>query len=463
MIEGFVGYFITILCYFGYLCMVQKFCNGYLKISNKNKNLFVIFGFCIGMLINAMSKCYSIPNIIVSLLNHIFFIGLILLLFQRNTAKKILVFSILTALTTLVKNFCVSFFSCLLLFGLHKGEKITVPFLGEAELNLINCISLVITILVIYWASKHLTSIFYCKTGKWYIILAIPLLAITAIIDVANWGASNGILVRSGGNMGLYYDQIFSHAAFCVLTVLSILGAGFFVFGMDKIYLEQKKSSQYDFQIAAYKMLEEQYSQSERLRHDLKNHIIALVGLLENKEWKKMERYLKNMENSADFGIGEELTGNRVVDILLYQKRKIAERKNIIWECDVQIPKICLIDEFDLCVLFGNILDNAVEACERLQHNELYCTQRQFINIQAKTVKKFFLLEVKNSANMAGKHKIGFIDKEKSKERGIGLLNISDVVHRYNGALSIEVQNNVFVISILIPLSNTVHDIKQVI
>lgn len=463
MIQDFVCISITILFYLGYICMTKKFCKEYLEISQINEKLFVVFVFCGGMLLYAMGKCYSIPNIVLTLLNHIFLMGWVLLLFCSNTEKKILVVSIVITATTLVENFCTSFFSCLMLVWLHTLKNITVPFLGKGETYLIGYISSTITILVIYLGEKYLTSVFYCKTGKWYIISAIPLLAITEVIDVANWGASYGILVRSGGDMGLYYDQIFSHIEFCVLTALSMLGAGFFILGMNKIYLEQKKSNQYYFQIAAYKMLEEQYSQSERLRHDLKNHIIVILGLLENKEWEKMENYLKKMEDSANLGIGEEITGNRVVDILLYQKRKMAERKNIIWECDVQIPQICCINEFDLCVLFGNILDNAVEACERLQHNEPYCNQRQFINIQARVVKKCFLLEVKNSADMEDKHKIGFTNKENQKEHGIGLLNISDVIHKYNGVMNIDVQNGVFAISILVPLSNPVHDIKQAI
>lgn len=444
MIRDFMDIFIIILCYLGYLCMAKKFCKEHLEISQINERLFVIFGFCGGILINAMTKCDAIPNIALTLLNHILFIGLVLLLFRKNTEKKILVVSILITVTTLVVNFCVSFFSCFTLFWLHTVKNITIPFLGKEESNLIICISLVMLILLIHWGAKYLSSVFYCKTKKWYLILAIPLLAVTAVIDVANWGASNGILVRSGGNMGLYYDQIFSHVEFCVLTLLSLLGAGFFIFGMNKIDLEQKKSSQYHLQIAAYKMLEEQYSQSERLRHDLNNHIIALLGLLENKEYENMENYLKNMQGSDNWGMGEEITGNRVVDILLYQKRKMAEKENMIWECDVQIPKKCCINEFDLCVLFGNILDNALEACERLQHNESHCNQRQFIKIQAGVVKKCFLLEVKNSADMADEH----------KEHGIGLLNVSDVVHKYNGAMNIEVQNGIFVISILAPLSN---------
>lgn len=240
-----------------------------------------------------------------------------------------------------------------------------------------------------------------------------------------------------------------------------MFATGFYVFGMERIDLEQKKNGQYHSQIIAYKLLEEQYSQSERLRHDLKNHIIALSGLLENKEWEKMGNYLKNMENRADLGIGEDITGNRIVDVLLYQKRKIVERKNIIWECDVQIPKICYISEYDLCVLLGNILDNAVEACEKSQSKEANSTSKQFINIQAGVIKKCFLLEVRNSTDMIDKPNIGFTNKENPSEHGIGLLNISDVVHKYNGVMDIEIRNSVFTISVLIPLNNAVHNIKQ--
>lgn len=62
------------------------------------------------------------------------------------------------------------------------------------------------------------------------------------MVDVANWGTGNGILIRSGGNMGLYFDEIFSNAEFCVLTSLSMFAVGAYVFEMDKIYFEQKKA-----------------------------------------------------------------------------------------------------------------------------------------------------------------------------------------------------------------------------
>lgn len=138
-------------------------------------------------------------------------------------------------------------------------------------------------------------------------------------------------------------------------------------------------------------MLKEQYSQSERLRHDMKNHIIALSGLFQNKEWEKLGNYLKKLEE-AGLECHGELTGNKAVDALLYDKRKWAERENVRWECEVQILSECCINEFDLCVLFGNLLDNALEACERIQSDE-----SRFVHIKAGTVKKCFLIEVQNS------------------------------------------------------------------
>ena len=111
-----------------------------------------------------------------------------------------------------------------------------------------------------------------------------------------------------------------------------------------------------------------------------------------------------------------------------------------------------------LCVLFGNILDNALEACGRMQRDEC-----RFINIQAKTVKKCFLIEVKNSMDRTEKYTDGFTNKRNSQEHGIGLLNVRDVVHRYNGVIKIEANNGIFIISILMPFSDAAYDIKSTV
>lgn len=87
----------------------------------------------------------------------------------------------------------------------------------------------------------------------------------------------------------------------------------------------------------------------------------------------------------------------------------------------------------------------------------------RFINIQAKTVKKCFLLEVKNSMDRTEKYTDGFTNKGDSQEHGIGLLNVGDVVNKYNGAVNTGAENGIFLISILMPMNDTAHDIKTAV
>ncbi|GEM_PF-3587733 len=381
--------------------------------------------------------------------------------FGKKMEKGIKVVSVLMTVITLIwltDFFSESLISCLLLVWKHTVGHVDVPVLGsegERELGLIGWGGFCIAIMAVCGMRKRLASVFRGKSGKWCAVLTLPPLVVAIVTYAANWGAGYGILYRSDGNMGLYYDQIFSYVGWAVLSGLSLFAAGVYVFGMDRIYVEQKKAEQYRVQAAVYRTLEEQYTQAERLRHDLKNHVLALRGLWEDQAWEKLGDYLRRMENSAQLGTSEEATGNRAVDALLCQKRKLAEGKSIAWECDVRIPKQCPVNEFDLCILFGNILDNAIEACGRLQGREQGKGSQPFIRVQAGTVKSCFLLEVKNSMREE--------ETQKSQGHGIGLLNVGDVVREHNGVVKTEMRNGVYDISVLLPLAETVYDIERVV
>ena len=456
-LSDYVDILVVVPFCLGYLWAAGKFCMKFLGASKRRERLFLIISFCSLLLRNILGRRYPDLYSFFAVSGSIFFVGLVMLFFRSDREKRILAASILIMVIKLVSEFCASLLDCLMLFFLHTVKKIPEPLFGDWGGGLVSGIGYCFAIFAIYLMSKRLEPVFCGKPGKWYVILAVPLLAIVTVYDVASLGASNGIMVRSGGDMGLYYDQVFSHSEFLVLAFLSMAAAGFYVFGMNRIYLEQEKSGRYHSQIAVYKMLAEQYRQSERLRHDMKNHIIALSALSRNKEWEKLDDYLKNMEGTALDTAGD-LTGNKAVDAILYQKQRQAEWENIKWECDVRMPKECCINEFDLCVLFGNILDNALEACGRMRGDEC-----RFINIQAKTVKKCFLIEVKNSMDKAEKFTEGCTNKGDSQKHGIGLMNVSDVVDSYNGAVHKEFGKGIFVISILMPFPDTAHGIKTAV
>lgn len=465
------------LCQLAYLGAAGYFCKEIFHSSRGREALFAVSSFLIWLLLDLANRQHPMLFLLFMLVNHGLFLVLVQALFQAEREKKILAASLLMTVGTLVRNFCGSLLSCLVLVVQHTGKGILLPLLGEGESALIVCAGFGLSIGAIYWMTKHLAALFNGKTRKWYVILSLPLLALLVIYDVASWGASNGIMVRSAGNLGLYYDQIFSYMEFGILAALSLFAAGVFVLGMEQIDLEQKKSGQYNAQIRVYKMLTEEYEQSERLRHDMKNHIIALSALSHSRDWEKLGNYLRKMEEGC-LKTGGELTGNRALDALFYQKQKRAEKEGILWKYEVELPRAWGIPEFDLCVLFGNILDNALEACERLQsrrYQESCETTLPFVHIQARVVKRCFFLEVKNSMDRAEEtHKRVAYWKRQDREtalsqgQGIGLWNIRDVVYRYHGVMNVEEQKGSFRISILMPLDAVpqdaaVHDRKATV
>ena len=450
---------IMLPCYLAYAWAAGWFLKKHMDITPFKEFLLVGGNFLIWLVIDIAS--IFIPYIVLAFIFHVFLMGTVVLFFQAVWEKKILVGAVFVTAVVLITNFCSSLVSCLVLIFMHTVGKIQEPFIDGWEDILCTYVTVLAVIFSLTVLSRHLTAVFYGKTQKWYIIMSVPFLAVVVLTDLVNWGATHGILVRSGGNMGVYYDQIFSHMGICVISGLSMSVAGFCLFGLDRIYLEQRKSSQYYSQIEAYKMLEEQYSRSERLRHDMKNHIIALSGLVKSRDWMGMETYLADMGAGGGLCMAEDTTGNKVIDAVLYQKRERAEENNIQWECDVQIPKSCGINEFDLCVLFGNLIDNALEECGRHRSSG-----DGFIHIQGGKIKKCFLLVVKNRAEakdipcpMQGKNV--FAKKDDTENHGIGLMNVRDIVYKYNGEWEIETGKGVFTVSILLPLPDTVQDIKQ--
>lgn len=454
---------LVLLVQAGYACSLVRFCGLQAETSRRKKFLAAGLILVEIIIIGHFYEQWSVPYIFYSLIRNTLLFILILLLFQGRWEKKLLMVSMLVIIERLAGNFSGSFFSCLILL-ICKGTGMNHHILFEDWFNnLIGAMSFVIVSTLICALMKPVHHMFQHKSGKWFLTLAVPLLFMIVIIDIVVWGACNGIVVVSGV-VGAEYGRIesnafFSHFAICLITLLMICMAAGYVFGMDKLYTEQQRKEQYRSQVDFYKMLEEQYRQLERLRHDMKNHLISMQGLWKNRDWEKLGSYLERMMEAGNIAENEAATGSKAMDALLYRKRKQAEEGHITWDCEMQMLDQCgNIEEFDLCVLMGNILDNALEACERLSAEE-----DRYISVRCCKWKQYLLLEVKNSTNLQTVVAIGHTQKEQPEEHGIGMMNIRETAQKYNGVVNIETAHGEFVISVLLPFRETVYDGKTTV
>lgn len=434
-------FLVSMLCNAGYGWMAWHFCKTYLRPKGAGKvfPVLVFFSYTAGDMV-----CKNISYLAGMACFHMVFLGLVLFFFHGAAGQKLLTAVLLDLALKLAREFAGSAFFVVWLFFLREEGA------AASSGNLETCAALALqaaaAATAVFLLLRPLVPVLEGKLRKWYLVAAIPLMAMAALLDVLGWGATKGILFRGQDQWNLYYNQLLSHGANLVVTLACMCAGCFYIFGMDRIYREQKRSQQYQSQVAAYRMLEGQYRQMERLRHDMKNHVIGLRGLLREKEWEKMEDYLSKMSEAGALCESGETTGNQVADALLYQKKKEAEGNRIRWESNLHIPRACGIDDFDFCVLIGNILDNAIESCAKLSSEA-----EKFIAIQSGVKKSFFLLEAKNSTSLTDIAAIKRTGKENPESHGIGLSNILETAKKYNGTVQTELEGQVFTISVLLP------------
>lgn len=456
--------FLSLLWSIGYTLSVHHFCTSHFTCINRRKPM--LFLLIISLPISdavIISGILSYPVwLLCPLLRQILLILCIVLLYQGSAVQKILASSLLLAVSSLLQDFAASLFMCLMLIILHAAHIEHTPLLNYMLDCTAYCIAAACTIGGTIVLARHMAGFFANRLRRWYIMLCVPLFGIIILWDLIYIGACHGILLRGGDYLNSYYNELFSQAGICILSLLCMCGVGFYLFGMDKIDIEQKQKEQYHSQVVFYQMLEEQYRSLECLRHDMKNHIIGLQQIIDSCEGNnksnnpdcgiapmkcrvslQIRDYLYRLADTGGIGHADDLTGKSVVDALLYYKHNQAKNHLIRWECDVHIPSECPIADFDLCVIFGNLLDNALEACQKIETES-----NRFINIQASMVKKCLLIEITNST---AEHPGCYKD-------GIGLRNVKDSIDKYNGTLNINTDDTIFRVSVLLPCILATHD-----
>lgn len=202
------------------------------------------------------------------------------------------------------------------------------------------------------------------------------------------------------------------------------------------------------------KLLEKQVQEVQNMyqtmrawRHDYHNHLQAMKAYVQMGEIQKLEQYLKLLEQDLD-GIDKLIeSGNVNLDAILNSKISLAESCGIHVEYKATCPSDLPISDIDLCALIGNLLDNAVEACEKQKEEE-----NPFIRLYIGTLKKQLYISVVNSTNEVTKKLDSEYVSKKRGNHGFGLMRINMMVEKYEGYINRQNEPGVFVTEVMLPL-----------
>ncbi len=205
----------------------------------------------------------------------------------------------------------------------------------------------------------------------------------------------------------------------------------------------QRENSQLALQTAQYEGLRKSIEETRRAHHDLQHHLNAMQGYLDNGNLEKLRAYIEeHTKRLADIS-AKRYSKNPMVDTILryYAGRMAAMGADL--ELRISLPEELPAAEPDVCIILGNLLENALKACENVGKD---AWMRVFVEAECQRL----IIVVDNTAPMPPKERDGKFLSSHHKGLGIGTQSVKDIATRYDGIAELKWENGIFYAAVML-------------
>jgi hypothetical protein len=436
MRQEYLVYLVLVLNHIAGLIIAIRFFNHVLTARKSNLMIFLVgfIGIGLTVILNTLSDGLLASLILTYMfyffIAHLFYIG------KRHVKAVecgfIVLFSFVTEISTA--------FLFSTIFGSeiqHVREDLMHLIFGGVVSKLL---LMMILEMIIRYRDRNASKVFL---GSWLLIISIPVISI--------------FLTATSVYGPIYQNAFNAISGFSCLAILYINMVAFYLF--DSIIVQVNENHRYKFreeqilmQQEQYQSIIEGYNQVKRFRHDMLSHLVTLQGYLLQNQVSEAEEYLGKLSGELDLKKSGMISNNIVVDALINNRKTKAAKEGIEFETEIMIPREFIIDDMDLCILLGNALNNAIEACMRLRDNQI----EKKISLKMKYKRNCLLIELSNSYDISTvkKSEGQFLSSKSNIEKeshGIGLGNIDAIVEKYGGTFQTNLLDEMFVLKIMIP------------
>ncbi|HBY2780112.1 TPA: GHKL domain-containing protein, partial [Clostridioides difficile] len=213
---------------------------------------------------------------------------------------------------------------------------------------------------------------------------------------------------------------------------------------LELLKLQEKTNLEHNY----YQNVKNNYIKTKELYHDMKNHLICIKEMSKNNY--DTSNYIKNLEKKLDKYNNMFDTGNIALNIILKEKKELCMKKEIRFITGIDFTQCNFINEEDVCSIFSNAIDNAIEACDKIKEGN------KSISLQGRLINNFFAIKISNtkSNTIIEKNKCLITSKKNKEFHGLGIKSIKNTLEKYSGTSTIEFTDTMFALNILIPLNN---------
>lgn len=266
------------------------------------------------------------------------------------------------------------------------------------------------------------------------LLAAMPFCSLLAVVAMTAWQYVSPDLHDMELKLGL------AVLPFVLLTALALLYAILVLEDHERLEEADKLAS---LRESYYQGLRREETQVRTLRHDLRNHLTALRGLVELGEGGKALQYIDQLADSPALRGGKRLCENDAANAVLSAKAEAMGRAGLTADFSVSLPRELSLADADLCALLGNALDNAMEAAEGAKDKT--------VTLRCRKEKGLFMLRVENA--YAGKLSPDLATTKADKAaHGFGLAGMREIAERLGGSLETRANGGRFQLVVCLPL-----------
>ena len=198
-----------------------------------------------------------------------------------------------------------------------------------------------------------------------------------------------------------------------------------------------------------YDSLNERLETMRRTRHDLRHHAVLLKQIRDNKDFDTLDNLINSYIEKNLLDQPLIFCENETVNVILALYSETARNNNISLSIKANIPKDIFVDQKDLSVLFGNILENAADACKEVE-KERYIELNASYSKASNGTHSLTLIVKNNYSTEPSESDSGIFHSTKHAGDGIGISSVKNIAEKYNGAYSFTHNDGVFAVSVIL-------------
>ncbi|AJP10779.1 TPA: sensor histidine kinase [Clostridioides difficile] len=314
---------------------------------------------------------------------------------------------------------------------ISSKESLLVPYLESIKIQIYSNLIIILIYLIFSFFRKSIKLISQDKRNYVYLLFA---LLVNTMNMLVNYVLKKLERFGSLHSEGYYFDNFVNP---------KLVGASsiFLILLFKEIIKENRLKSQaeliknkLDMQYAHYLSIQESHMRVKKLYHDINNHIYCIDNLRNNS--KEINEYVNNLKDEIKTFKYIYNTGNMILDIIINEKSEVCLKKGIKFTCSINFSKVNFVKPIDVSSIFSNILDNAIEACDKIVDENI----NKYIRIKGTITRSFFVLKCENSKlnQLTFNKNILLTNKMDKFVHGIGIQSIKSSLQKYNGELLFE-------------------------